>query len=335
MGMAPEDLLGTLLREVSRSFYLTLRILPRKVRPQIGTAYLLARATDTVADTALLPVNARLDALAALRKRISGEGRTSLDFSDLAKGQGTAGEQALLENIEQAIALLKAFSPPDQVLIREVLETITGGQELDLRRFGAASARNIACLDTAEDLDDYTYRVAGCVGEFWTHLCRRHLFPKAKLDDELLLRRGIRFGRGLQLVNILRDLPKDLREGRCYVPATALRQCGLAPADLLNPSVESRFRAVYDPLLAQAEAHLRAGWEYTNMLPMRVARVRLACAWPVLIGLETLSLLRSNPVLNEERRVKVSRRRVKQIIAKSLMLYCLPSKWRKLGDQQI
>ena len=35
--------LNELLKQTSRSFYLTLRVLPAAVRPQIGLAYLLAR----------------------------------------------------------------------------------------------------------------------------------------------------------------------------------------------------------------------------------------------------------------------------------------------------
>jgi hypothetical protein len=107
----------------------------------------------------------------------------------------------------------KPFRPPTSQLVRTVLNTITGGQELDLRRFAGASAEKIVALETAAQFDDYTYRVAGCVGEFWTKMCRAHLFPKLRLDDAQLLANGIRFGKGLQLVNILRDLPADLRKG--------------------------------------------------------------------------------------------------------------------------
>jgi farnesyl-diphosphate farnesyltransferase len=59
-----------LLKATSRSFYLTLRVLPAAVRPQIGLAYLLARTTDTIADTELVPLEQRLDALKRLRERI-------------------------------------------------------------------------------------------------------------------------------------------------------------------------------------------------------------------------------------------------------------------------
>ena len=56
MDYGSHQLLTSLLRDVSRSFYLTLRILPSGIRQQIGLAYLLARTTDTIADTELLPL---------------------------------------------------------------------------------------------------------------------------------------------------------------------------------------------------------------------------------------------------------------------------------------
>ena len=67
-----DDLLGGLLRQVSRSFYLSLAILPRPLREPIGLAYLLARAADTVADTPLIKRDERLAHLEALRRAYAG-----------------------------------------------------------------------------------------------------------------------------------------------------------------------------------------------------------------------------------------------------------------------
>jgi farnesyl-diphosphate farnesyltransferase len=319
-----------LLREVSRSFYLTLRVLPRGVRPQIGLAYWLARAADTIADTGLVPVERRLAALAALRERILGLQDRPLDLGELARRQGTLAEARLLEQAEAGLALLGALAPADRQEVRHALETITSGQELDLRRFAGASAGHVVCLRADEDLEDYTYRVAGCVGEFWTRICRAHLFPRAPLDDSFLLANGVRFGKGLQLVNILRDLPADLRQGRCYLPEERLAACGLGPADLLEPANQPRLRPLYDALLDRAQAHLLAGWDYTNALPRRCARVRLACAWPILIGVETLRLLRSGNPLDPNGRLKVSRRQVKRLLWRSVLRYPFPAAWQRL-----
>ncbi len=331
MSVPVGQLLGPLLRDVSRSFYLTLRVLPGSIRPQIGLAYLLARATDTIADTELVALDQRLAALEALRDRILGTRSAPLDFGELARCQGSPAERTLLERAEACVALLAALDPADRQRVREVLRIITSGQELDLRRFAGAAAANITALRTEPELDDYTYRVAGCVGEFWTRMCRAHVFPRAPLDEPRLLAEGVRFGKGLQLVNVLRDVPADLRHGRCYLPAELLLAAGLKPQDLLQPEKEPRLRPVYDRLLDQAESHLAAGWNYTRTLPYGCVRVRLACAWPILIGLDTIALLRRQRVLDPRHRLKIDRWRVKRLLVRSLLYYPFPHAWQGLA----
>ena len=322
--------LNDLLKATSRSFYLTLRVLPAAVRPQIGLAYLLARTADTIADTELVPLEQRLDALKRLRERIQGASTAPLNFGALAQHQGLPAEKLLLEKTEDSLALFQSLSSADQQLLRAVLNTITGGQELDLRRFAGASAEKIIMLETAAQLDDYTYRVAGCVGEFWTKICRAHLFPKPWIDDTQLIADGIRFGKGLQLINILRDLPADLKKGRCYLPADKLEQADLRPQIMLSPVNEAKFRPLFHEYLDRAESHLAAGWAYTNALPFGQFRVRLACAWPILIGLKTIERLRAGNVLSLQQGVKISRAEVRGIILRSLLFYPLPGMWQKL-----
>ena len=330
MGGTSSGLLTDLLKQVSRTFYKTMRVLPAAIRPQISLAYLLARTTDTIADTQIVSPAGRLDALRALRDRILGHSTAPLQFGELARSQTSAAEWALLQRSEESLALLGQFSLEDQVRIREVLVTIISGQELDLNRFAGASGERIVSLNTDEELDDYTYRVAGCVGEFWTRLCRAHLFPGAALDDQRLLADSVRFGKGLQLVNILRDLPQDLRQGRCYLPADKLSASGLNPASLLEPETERPFRQVYDGYLALARAHLAAGWDYTNGLPRSCARVRLACAWPILIGVRTLARLETQTVLDAGLRIKISRTEVRSLVVRSVLYYPWPGRWRGL-----
>jgi farnesyl-diphosphate farnesyltransferase len=320
-----------LLKQVSRSFYLTLRFLPGAVRPQIGLAYLLARMTDTIADTEIVPIERRLELLESLRCRIAGGHSTSVPIGDLADQQGLPAEKVLLERSESILSALERLVEEDRSLIRQVLNTITSGQILDLKRFGTASSEKIIALQSDSELDDYTYRVAGCVGEFWTRICRARLFPNDALDEQTLIAEGIRFGKGLQMVNILRDLQGDLCHGRCYLPQDRLLALGLNPEQLREPGAEERLRPLYNEYLGQARAHLEAGWRYTLALPRHVKRVRLACAWPVLIGVETLDLLKQNPVLQPGLRVKVSRSRVRRILIRSLALYPFRSRWERLG----
>ncbi|MDQ6632104.1 MAG: squalene/phytoene synthase family protein [Verrucomicrobiota bacterium] len=346
-------LLNDLLRATSRSFYLTMRILPLAIRPQISLAYLLARATDTIADTEIIPVENRLKNLAQFRDRILGTTDVPLDFGELANHQSLPAEKILLERCEDALKILSQFSEADQKEIRNVLKIIISGQELDLQRFarlgqtpssvdslpqiktnlGSTESRptelKIIALADDSELDDYTYRVAGCVGEFWTKMCRAHLFPKENLDDKFLIANGIRFGKGLQFVNILRDLPKDLRQGRCYIPQENLHAIGLQPIGLLSPLNGKCFHPLFQKYLDQAESHLAAGWEYTNALPAIQVRLRLACAWPILIGIKTLRKLRDGNILDPAQRIKISRAEVRQIVIRSILSHPRRSAWER------
>jgi farnesyl-diphosphate farnesyltransferase len=326
MASSVEDL----LRATSRSFYLTLRVLPGAVRPQISLAYLLARTSDTIADAQILSLEQRLEALQRFRAHLCGEQPGPLKIAGVSQQEETA-ERVLLERADEVIGKLQTFSGPDQQLIRDVLATIISGQELDLRRFGVAAAQGgITALRTDAELDDYTYRVAGCVGEFWTKMCRAHLFPRAPLDDEQLIADGIRFGKGLQLINILRDLPEDVSAGRCYLPRERVEACGLRPETLLDANSEPAFLRLYREYVDVAEEHLNAGWRYTNALPFRQFRVRLACAWPILIGAATIARLRSANISQLRQRVKVSRGEIRGIIMRSLPSVAVPSLWRRL-----
>ena len=323
------DLLTALLKQVSRLFYLTLRMLPVVVRPQVSLAYLLARTSDTIADTEMVAVESRLQALEALRQRIMGTSQTKLDFGPLAQNQGLPAERVLLERVEEALTVLAGFAEADQRLIREVLETIISGQELDLKRFGA-KGKEIIALETDAELDDYTYRVAGCVGEFWTKICLAHLSTIPKYEEKFLLRNGVRFGKGLQMVNILRDLPRDLRNGRCYLPITELTTIGLKPSDLLDPANEPKLRPLYNRYLEKAEELLGSGWDYTNVLPRKEMRLRLACAWPILSGARTLRNLRKGHVLDGNIRIKASRAEVWSILIRTVIFYPLVRRWKGL-----
>ncbi|HZI84861.1 MAG TPA: squalene/phytoene synthase family protein, partial [Casimicrobiaceae bacterium] len=211
------DLIGDLLRQVSRSFYLSLAILPRPLREPIGLAYLLARASDTVADTRLLPRVERLGHLHTLRAAYSG---APADVAAVGRAcallQSLEAERELLTRVAEALARVDRLPADDRAAVRGVLSTITDGQVFDLVRFPGEDAGTLAALDTLAELDRYTYLVAGCVGEFWTDMTGAHTRAARGWDLSDMREKGIRFGKALQMTNILRDCAKDLRIGRCY-----------------------------------------------------------------------------------------------------------------------
>jgi len=355
------------LKGVSRSFYLTLRLLPEPMRGAASLGYLLARTSDTLADTAAVPAETRLACLERFGQAVAGSADTSglegvparsassaepsrlswptgcqsvdslADRRDalsaltgwkpvlqsgsaqgtvlggpavplrwptvLTNAVGDPRERLLLEQSDGLLVWLGQLPADEARLVREVVATIIGGQRLDLQRFATADQPPPVALADDADLEDYAWRVAGCVGAFWTHLGFLTLgerFSTAPAD--LLLDLGIAYGKGLQLVNILRDLPADLAAGRCYLPVADSRDT----AELL----ESHRRWV-----VQADAWVQAGFAYSATLRSR--RLRAATVLPAMLAKETLERLRGASWQDLQTRVKVPRSKVYLALVKA------------------
>ena len=300
-----------ILRSVSRSFYLSDRCLPAQLREPVALAYLLARTTDTVADTAQISVAQRTETLQMLSNAIQGKASRKMIVDLLASFaplQENPAERRLIESLPDSLEWLEQLEKADRDEIRVLLAKITNGQMLDLLRFN--NPTEIPALRTAADLDEYTYFVAGCVGEFWTRLCFRRLREFASLSEDEMMALGKRYGMALQLINVLRDAGADLRAGRCYFPEDELSTAHLTPAQIL--SEPERFQPVYRGWVEKAEQGLDCGMQYSRAIRNR--RVRAATVLPALIGARTLALLRQTGAAALHRKVKVPRREVRAMI---------------------
>jgi len=315
-------LLGPLLKGVSRSFYLTLRILPKGMRDPVGLAYLLARAADTIADTTLIDPEQRLALLLELRAQVNGA-RDNEAFAqrlsvEVASRQTQSDEKVLLESLGPALEVLVQLEERDRDAVRDIVTTLTTGMEFDLRTFPDERSGRLAALAEYDELDHYTYLVAGCVGEFWTTMTYAHAPGTLAGDRAEAMARGVRFGQALQMTNVLRDCAKDLRIGRCYLPAAMLGRYGLTPSDLLAPDASVRARPLMFELVGIALEQFRAAMAYALSISAWSVRLRLACLWPILIGLETLRLLVHNDDWLDPHRIsKVRRGEVYRILARS------------------
>jgi farnesyl-diphosphate farnesyltransferase len=183
----------------------------------------------------------------------------------------------------------------------------------------------LAALGNAKELCDYTYLVAGCVGEFWTRVCFRKVQSfTARLEADML-DLGTNYGRGLQLVNILRDAASDLGAGRCYFPEDELRAANLSASDLLDAPVA--FLPIYSRWIAEARAGLDAGLEYS--IAINPPRVRVATVLPAMIGVRTLSLIEESGLEALRTRVKVPRSEVRGMIASTTITLASQSRLRR------
>ncbi|TDU69237.1 farnesyl-diphosphate farnesyltransferase [Prosthecobacter fusiformis] len=313
------ELGGQLLASVSRSFYLTLKALPRELREPLSLAYLLARTADTIADTAAVPEDVRLECLHDYEALVQGN---EMDHDRLALTirtrfvslQGDEAERRLMERFPDGIAWLRTMQGGSLNSIRNVLHHIIRGQILDIERFPGDG--QVRALSTARELDEYTWLVAGCVGEFWTEMCITEL--PTSLDSTVSLGQmktwGARLGKGLQLINILRDIGEDIQDGRCYLPN------GLnGPAEL---------EAEWSQWMLVCQEHLRSGLLYVQHVAD--AKLRYATSLPLLLGLKTVARMKSATWAQVQKGIKITRLDVAMILAEAALACRSPEALEKL-----
>jgi farnesyl-diphosphate farnesyltransferase len=318
-----------ILRRTSRTFALSIQALPRRLREPVEVAYLLARAADTIADAPGPRLAARLARLEAFRAAVCAG--TAAAPATAARGRGAddpvaRAEAALLAGIGELLGRLDRLAEADRQDVALVVGRLAATMEGELRWFGEPEPGAPVALPDARALGGYTEGIAGCVGAFWTSLADRHCGPFRPARRRVLAIEGRRYGRGLQLVNVLRDLPRDLRRGRCFLPADELRAAGLEAGDLLDPAVLPRLRPVLAVWEARARRGLLSGLVYAARLPRRRWGLRVATALPAALGLPTLSAVaRSDDRLDPSRPVKLTRRRVRTVAAAAGFWALLPA----------
>lgn len=289
------DLSRKVLKDVSRSFYLSLRFLPREFRAPTSVGYLLARASDTIADAGQLGIKERRDLLARFVKFVT-EGKTFR----MPEVKGLPeGEKVLMSRLDDCVAALENLPDRQQVSVRKVVKIITEGQCWDLDRF---AGEGVVSLVSDDELRTYTYQVAGCVGEFWTEIGIEEGGEFARASDDEMMRWGQAYGRSLQLINILRDVPEDQNNGRCYLPGARTRK------QLLRER-QRWIKEAYKGL-DQAERYARS---------LHGRRMRFGTVLPAMIGRKTLGRLEAASWEEWEAGVKISRKEVYGMMVKAAM----------------
>lgn len=220
----PAPALRELLERTSRTFALTIPLLPEPTRGAVTTAYLLFRIADTFEDATTWPV--------ALRTKALGEFSSLLDEPDEAEARALARRWAadpplthdgyidLLERTPVVMAAFRGLRPSSRAIVREHVQRTIEGMAGYVERAPDGAALELRDI---EDLRAYCYVVAGIVGEMLTELfLDQH--PGIAAVGPHLRERARHFGEALQLTNILKDALTDATEGRRFLPDTAPRE---------------------------------------------------------------------------------------------------------------
>lgn len=257
-----------LLEKTSRTFALSIPVLPEPTRREVMVAYLLFRIADTFEDAYHWPPEARIAALREFEGLLSASRpEEAARVSKAWSAAGPAEHEGYRELIDEVPFVLEGFFS----LSGEAIEPIRAHVLRSSDGMGAFVSRTLGGtlrLESLEELRRYCYFVAGIVGEMLTELFllgRPWLVPAAGALRE----RAATFGEALQLVNILKDAADDAKEGRRYLP----------------PSVPGR------DVFALARRDLAVAEEYIRLLQAAGAPRGIVefCALPVALAKATLA----------------------------------------------
>lgn len=256
------------LKSTSRTFYIPITFLQKQLKTAVANAYLMMRAIDEIEDNE--------------HKNITNDVKANLlnEISDLLKEE-TFDEQKYRSLIEP----YKHYLPEVTIrlgdwisLLPESCAQLVKNSTSEMAYGMAKWAKNNWDIKTKEDLDEYTYYVAGLVGvmlsDLWEWDCG------VKTDRDL----AIGYGRGLQAVNILRNQQEDWQERKVsFVPENWTRE----------------------HLFEYAEMNLNKADQYMKDITKR--SIVLFCRLPLALAHKTLKAMQNG-------REKLSREEVEKIV---------------------
>ena len=226
--------LDRLLERSSRTFALSIPLLPPPTRREVSVAYLLFRIADTFEDSTRWEPARRIAALAEFAGLLRKPSRRGAE--DAARrwvADPPCDQEGYLELLRETADVLDDFQSLSPAAIAEIREHVVASADGMARFVERISPAGDLRLADVADLKAYCYVVAGIVGEMLTSL---FLLGRPELSEAapFLSARAARFGEGLQLVNILKDAGSDRSEGRTYLPDGVSRDevFALARADL-------------------------------------------------------------------------------------------------------
>ena len=273
-----------ILGSVSRTFALTIPLLPSEVEVVVGNTYLLCRIVDTIEDAANLQPETKQHLsklfLDAVLEKSSVQSFVEPCLVAL-HGYGNRDELDLIENTPTVLRILHTCTPQDQAAVSRCVSIMSEGMS---RFHGKQSQMGLKDL---KEFEEYCYVVAGVVGELLTTIFSNHSFEFTRnfQGHETL---AIDFGQALQMTNILKDSPEDQARGVSWKPA------GISQLDLL--------RIAYQKLVSSMQ--------YILHIPKKDIGIRRFCFLAFGLAVMTLSKIAQRKQFNNKEEVKLSRKTV-------------------------
>ena len=273
-----------ILSSVSRTFALTIPLLPPIIEKIVGNTYLLCRIVDTIEDAAELSPEAKKN-LSALFLDVVLERVPVKSFVepclDALKNYSNHDELDLIAHTPTVLRILHTCSSHDQEVVSRCVSIMSEGMSRFHGRQTEAGLRDLS------EFEDYCYVVAGVVGELLTSIFR-HYSPQFSKNIQGRENLAIAFGQALQMTNILKDSPQDRARGVSWKPAN------LSQLDLLQIA----YQKLSDSLA------------YILLIPKKEVGMRRFCLLAFGLAVLTLDKLAAREHVEQQEDIKLSRNTV-------------------------
>jgi farnesyl-diphosphate farnesyltransferase len=307
-----------MLPQVSRTFAPTIKMLPKTLFVPVAVAYLLCRIADTVEDEPSISKTQKEHLLELYIKIFQGKEPEaySLFVEQTKVISQHSPDVFLMHNFDRVYNVLNSFESEVKRLIGVwVIEMALG-----MKKYAQSMKKSkFRFLKSMKELDEYMYYVAGTVGQLLTSLFAhfsQKITPNIKQKLESFAES---FGKGLQMVNIIRDMTTDLRRGQSYIPDEILSKYDLTRQSIFETSNREQAQRMFNELIETAVRHMDKAMSYIVIIPKEETRIRLFCLLPVFWAMRTLQKIQENTLqlLNNDK-IKISRWIIKSEFYKAI-----------------
>jgi farnesyl-diphosphate farnesyltransferase len=304
------DYQAHILPGVSRTFALTIPVLPGDLSVVVTNAYLLCRLADTIEDDIGLTDSQKTEFHARFVRIVKGLEPAepfAAELAPLLSDRTLDDERDLVRHTATVIRVTHSFSEAARDSLTRCVRIMCQGMPAFQRN------RNASGLTALRNLDEYCYYVAGVVGEMLTELFLLHC-PELAPDRERMMRLAVSFGQGLQMTNILKDIWDDRQAETCWLPRAVFDRHGFDLDSIETAHDSPAFAAGLNELVGVAHAHLRNALEYSCLIPKGQPGIRKFCLWAIGLAVLTLRKIHNNPGFSSGNEVKITRRTVKATV---------------------
>jgi farnesyl-diphosphate farnesyltransferase len=273
-----------ILGSVSRTFALTIPLLPPAIEIAVGNTYLLCRIVDTIEDAAELSPKEKQGLSKLFLDAVLGSISVTSFITpclDALRGHTNVDELDLIAHTPTVLRILHTLPNRDQAAISRCVSIMSEGMSHFHHRQNQNGLRDLA------EFEEYCYVVAGVVGELLTTIFG-HYSPKFAKHISGHEQLAIDFGQALQMTNILKDSPADRARGVCWMPAQ------MSQAELL--------KIAYDKL--------QSSLSYILLLPKNEIGMRRFCLLAFGLAVMTLEKISTREEVSNKTEMKLSRNTV-------------------------